>query len=134
MTGSLDRSLLGWLTASWIGFSVLPRYALEDGLLSGDWLAAGWIFDRDAAPGLIRASWHGKPWLWVAGDPFVAASIGLVVAMVGLFVFFPVGTVLTSAFSDNTGAFDPGLFLGKFGDGRIWALACLWSDRRCGVA
>lgn len=225
MTGSFDRTLLGWLAVGWIGFSVLPWYALEDGLLSGAWLAAGWIFDRDAAPALFQAGWHGKPWLWplagallvpvlalrrsgpterrgwisiaagvlglawlavqglsiahkgvmvawavplfperarqfglgvggalvaasflfllthgcalrgaVKGDSFVAASIGLVVAMVGLFVFFPVGTVLTSAFRDNAGAFDLGLFLGKFADGRIWQLECLWSDHRCGVA
>jgi iron(III) transport system permease protein len=225
LAGAIDRTLAGWLVVGWVGFAVLPWYALEDGLLAAGWLGTGWALDRDAAPGLFQAIWHGRPWLWplvgtllapllalhqvgprdrrgavliaagglglvwlaaqglaithkgvslawaapllpdrarqfglgaggalvaasllfllahgcalrgaVKGDSFVAASIALVVALVGLFVFFPVTTVLTSAFRDNAGAVDPWLFITKLGDGRIWDLACLWSDHRCGVA
>ncbi|WP_191061070.1 ABC transporter permease [Geminicoccus harenae] len=63
----------------------------------------------------------------VKGDRFVAGSIGLVVAVVGLFVFVPVGMILARAFV-------PDQFAGQFFDARIWGLACTYSTVRCGVA
>jgi iron(III) transport system permease protein len=223
--GRLDRVLLGWLLVGWVGFTVLPWYALEDGLFDPGWIAAGPVADRDTASALFQGLLHAKPWLlplllflalplvalrrdgdpdrrgaiaiaaglgglvwlaaqgfaidhrgptvaWLApllpararqfglgaggavvaagflflathglalrgaakGDTFVAGAIGLVVALTALFVFYPVATVLSSAFRDNAGAFAPTLFLVKFTDGRIWGLDCLWSEYRCGVA
>ena len=38
---------------------------------------------------------------FASGDAFVVGSIGLIVALIALFVFFPVGTILASAFLDN---------------------------------
>ncbi len=71
---------------------------------------------------------------WCRGDAFVVSSIGLVVALIAIFVFFPITTILASAFQDNAGRFAPGAFFAKFLDTSIWSLDCLTSNRRCGVA
>jgi iron(III) transport system permease protein len=56
------------------------------------------------------------------------------VALIAVFVFFPVSTILASAVQDNAGAFAPGEFLVKFTDRSIWGLDCVTSGLRCGVA
>jgi iron(III) transport system permease protein len=71
---------------------------------------------------------------WCRGDAFVTSSIGLVVALIIVFVFFPVSTILASAFADNDGNFAPLEFMTKFMDRSIWGLDCLSSNLRCGVA
>jgi len=71
---------------------------------------------------------------WCRGDAFVTSSIGVVVALIIVFVFFPVSTILASAFADNDGHFAPLEFLVKFTDRSIWGLDCLTGDLRCGVA
>jgi iron(III) transport system permease protein len=71
---------------------------------------------------------------WCRGDAFVTSSIGAVIALIVVFVFFPVSTVLASAFADNSGNFAPAEFITKFLDKSIWGLDCLSSDLRCGVA
>jgi iron(III) transport system permease protein len=71
---------------------------------------------------------------WCRGDAFVTSSIGVVIALIAVFVFFPVSTILASAFGDDKGNFAPSEFLVKFFDRSIWGLDCLWGDLRCGVA
>jgi len=71
---------------------------------------------------------------WCRGDAFVTSSIGLVFALIAAFVFFPVATILASAFQDETGNAAPSVFATKFFDRSIWGLDCLTSDLRCGVA
>ncbi|MHB2169418.1 ABC transporter permease [Alsobacter sp. R-9] len=71
---------------------------------------------------------------WCRGDVFVVTSIGVVVSLVALFVFFPISKVLISAVRDNDGSFVPGLFLTKLADRSIWGLDCLYGPLRCGVA
>jgi iron(III) transport system permease protein len=220
------RPLLLWLAVGWVGFSVLPWYGLDEGILSPAWLTDGWAGDDYYAPGLFQGLWHGKPWLlphgvflalpflalgfgatgrtaarillvagigglawWLAqgfaiglrgiqfgslqallgplevrqfgmgwgafltataflffltqglaargavkGDVFVAGSIGLVVASVAAFILYPTLAILASALQDNEGALAPGVFVAKFADPRIWSLACVSGDVRCGVA
>jgi len=60
------------------------------------------------------------------GDAFVVSAIGLVVATIAAFVFFPIFVMLRSAFE--------GSFLTSFLDRSIWGLDCLYSSLRCGVA
>ncbi|WP_035485744.1 ABC transporter permease [Geminicoccus roseus] len=219
-----DTTLIGWLLVGWCGFLLLPWYAQDDGFFALDWLNAGFLADRDYAPALVQALWHGRIWLlplvvplvlpllalspgatprrradwlilagvlglvwlavqgmavthrgpadWLAplvpersrqygvgagavlvalsflftltnglaargavkGDRFVAGSIGLVVAVVALFVFLPVGMVLVGALQDSEGAFAPAFFVAQFSDARIWGVACIYSELRCGVA
>jgi iron(III) transport system permease protein len=60
------------------------------------------------------------------GDAFVVSSIGLVVALIAAFVFYPIFVMLASAFE--------GSFVASFFDRAIWGLDCVTSSLRCGVA
>jgi iron(III) transport system permease protein len=68
------------------------------------------------------------------GDAFTVSSIGLIIALIAVFVFFPIVMVLLSAFHNNEGTFAPGDFVAKLFDQSIWGLDCLTSNLRCGVA
>jgi iron(III) transport system permease protein len=61
------------------------------------------------------------------GDAFVVGAIGLVVATIAAFVFFPIFVMLGSAF-------EGGNFLASFFERSIWGVDCLYSSVRCGVA
>ncbi|MBM3569303.1 MAG: iron ABC transporter permease [Alphaproteobacteria bacterium] len=56
-----------WLGLVALGLLVLPWYALQDGVWGLAWVGA-WS-GSDAAPALLQAMRHGKPWLW----PLLAA-------------------------------------------------------------
>ncbi len=68
------------------------------------------------------------------GDLFVVGSIALVVALIALFVFFPVATILSSAMQDNQSQWAPALFFEKLFDKSIWGLGCIAGGVSCGVA
>ena len=68
------------------------------------------------------------------GDAFVVSAIGLVVATIAAFVFFPIFVMLESAFRDNAGKIAPAAFFASFLDRSVWGLDCLTSSLRCGVA
>jgi iron(III) transport system permease protein len=70
----------------------------------------------------------------VNGDGFVVGAIGLVIALVALFIFYPVIHILLSAVQDKAGAWSPGALADRLFDDSIWSLACTWSGRSCGVA
>jgi len=69
----------------------------------------------------------------VNGDVFVVSSIGFVIAVVGLFVFFPIARMLLSAFITDDGSYSAQVFFEKFTDARLWGLGCL-AGGRCGAA
>jgi iron(III) transport system permease protein len=54
--------------------------------------------------------------------------------VIGLFVFFPVLTILSSALQDNQGQWAPALFVDKLFDKSIWGLGCVAGGVSCGVA
>jgi iron(III) transport system permease protein len=68
------------------------------------------------------------------GDRFVSGGIGVVIALVVVFVFYPVGRVLVGALEDSSGAFAPGEFWSKLASREVWGLGCLVSSAGCGVA
>ena len=68
------------------------------------------------------------------GDAFTASALGLILALVALFVFFPVATILASAVEDNSGRFAPAEFIAAFFDRSVWGLDCVYSEFSCGVA
>ena len=68
------------------------------------------------------------------GDAFVVGAIGLVVALITAFVFYPIFIMLESAFRDNAGDFAPAAFFASFLDNSVWGLDCIYSRLRCGVA
>nr|WP_316641888.1 iron ABC transporter permease [uncultured Roseateles sp.] len=74
------------------------------------------------------AAWRGA----CRGDVFVCGVIALLVALVGLFVMFPVLRVLAGAFEQD-GAFSLTALWSRTTDARIWSLGCV-SGLRCGVA
>jgi iron(III) transport system permease protein len=65
------------------------------------------------------------------GDAFVVSAIGVVVASIALFVFFPVATVLVRAASSEAGP-TIGAFWQRLSAPDIWSLGCLRAAR-CGV-
>ena len=70
----------------------------------------------------------------VNGDGFVVGSISLVIALVVVFILFPVIRILSSAFQDNDYNFVPFLFIEKLFGRDIWGLGCLTANVNCGVA
>ena len=70
----------------------------------------------------------------VNGDVFVVGSIGLIVAVVAIFIFFPVSRILISAIQDNEGVYSLTEFAAKLFSAKIWGLHCLEDSRGCGVA
>ena len=69
----------------------------------------------------------------VNGDVFVTAAIGGVIAVVSIFVFFPIAKMMLAAFATKDGGYSVIGFFPKLFDSRIWSLGCL-SGGRCGVA
>ena len=127
----------GWLVAQGLGIGLRG--------FTADWLTVlfGELEDRQFGMGygaLITAS----AFLFiftqgiaargaVNGDVFVTGAIGGVVAVVTIFVFFPITKMLQAAFAVDGGGYSVLGFFPKFFDYRIWGLGCL-SGGRCGVA
>ncbi|MDQ0323410.1 iron(III) transport system permease protein [Pararhizobium capsulatum DSM 1112] len=68
------------------------------------------------------------------GDAFVVTSITMLIVLVTIFVFYPVGSMLVGAFQDFDGSFNPDGFTRNIQDNSIWSLGCLGGGERCGVA
>lgn len=68
------------------------------------------------------------------GDAFVVGAISLLVFLVAVFVFYPVGSMLVGAFQDFDGSFNPDGFTRNIVDPSIWSLDCVVGGARCGVA
>ncbi len=69
-----------------------------------------------------------------SGDRFVAASVMLVVAAIGLFTVWPVATMLAQMFAHEPGQTLAAAFAERLSQSKIWALSCLFSRGSCGVA
>ncbi len=222
----MNRTVALWLAVGWLGFAILPWYAIEDGFWVFEWLLDGYPLDSDYAPGVLQAVVDDKIWLapislflllplglfgrarndpffanlllisgigglayvglqgftigidgWefstleqlfgplgqrqfglgygalltsaaflffltqgiaargaINGDVFVVGSIGLVIALVGIFILFPVIQILLSALKNDAGLYEPSAFVVKFFDKKIWGLGCLSSNVSCGAA
>ena len=70
----------------------------------------------------------------INGDVFVVSAISLIIAIVTIFVFFPIAKMLIAAFITEDGSYSFSIFTDKFFDDRIWGLNCLTTGRKCGVA
>ncbi len=135
------------ILAGGFGFSWLVAQGLGIGLrgFNADWLTAlfGPLEDRQFGMGygaMITAS--AFLFLFtqgiaargaVNGDVFVTAAIGGVIAVVTIFVFFPIAKMLLAAFATDDGGYSILGFFPKLFDYRIWGLGCL-TGGRCGVA
>ena len=137
-----------WLT----GGALLGLLGL---LLSGFAIGAtGWSFDvLEQALGTLPTGQYGMGWgaalvllallvllgAGVArlgafrGDVFVAASVVLCLALLALFVVYPVLRSLASAWVDDMGGHAWNNLLERLATERVWSLGCL-AGNRCGVA
>ena len=68
------------------------------------------------------------------GDAFVACSVVGIALVVALFTFFPVLSILLSAFEDADGALSVSAFARRMFTAKIWGLACIGGGGKCGVA
>ena len=96
--------------------------------------AMGWGAALFAASNLMLAALALARRGWCRGDFFVLGALALVIALILLFVGFPVASILASAAQDNDGHLAPLLFAGKLFSHAIWGLDCLGGARACGVA
>ena len=67
------------------------------------------------------------------GDRFAASAVVMIVALLGLFVFFPIFKLAMAAFIGPDGKLALGAFLNRLFAPEIWRLDCLTGGRRCGV-
>jgi iron(III) transport system permease protein len=71
---------------------------------------------------------------YFVGDVTVSTIVVVIAALLGLFVFFPVGKSLLAALLDNQGRFAPALAVERLLSPDIWGLGCLGGGTHCGVA
>ncbi|WP_137112606.1 iron ABC transporter permease [Rhodobacter sp. SY28-1] len=135
------------IAAGGFGFAWLVAQGLGIGLrgFTAEWLTTlfGTLDDRQFGMGygaMVTASaflflfTHGIAARGaINGDVFVTSAIGGVIAVVTIFVFFPITKMLLAAFATDDGGYSVLGFFPKFFDDRIWGLDCL-SGGRCGVA
>jgi len=70
----------------------------------------------------------------INGDTFVVGAVGFIIAIVSVFIFFPILEMLSSAIRDDDGLLSLSIFFSKFTHSKIWSLGCLSGERSCGVA
>jgi iron(III) transport system permease protein len=68
------------------------------------------------------------------GDAFVVSAIAMLIILVAVFVFYPVGSMFVGAFQTFDGSFNPDGFITNIQDPSVWSLSCLVGGDRCGVA
>lgn len=117
--GGIAYLLVLGFAPAWLGLG--PQVGLGYGALLA---AAGFLFLLTGGAALLGAC---------RGDLFVSGMIGLIIALISLFVIMPVGHILAKAFVDAEGVAGIASFFGRMTDPRVWGLNCL-SGGRCGVA
>ncbi|WP_064692872.1 ABC transporter permease [Rhizobium aegyptiacum] len=68
------------------------------------------------------------------GDAFVVSAIALLVFLVTVFVFYPIGSMFVGSVQDFDGSFNADNFIRNIQDPSIWSLNCVIGAGRCGVA
>ena len=68
------------------------------------------------------------------GDAFVIGSITMLIFLVAIFVFYPVGSMFVGAFQSIDGSFDATGFITNIQDPSVWSLRCIVGGDSCGVA
>ena len=144
--GTATGSALIWIGFAGLVFFFAQGFAVT---LKGQgipWLAALLGGAGAAQPGmgfgafltvlsLLLLLCHGLAYRGVCrGDIFTTSSIGIVIMLIGLFIFLPVSTILQSALVDSDGGLALGEFVERFLSPTIWGLGCLTANTNCGVA
>lgn len=117
--------LKGWSLAwinDWLGESGQRQFGMGYGALVA---GAGFLFLLTRGLALRGV---------VAGDSFVAGSLGLIIALTLLFIGLPVLQMLVIPFKTDEGAWSLAPFISRLVDPKIWRLGCLYGGASCGVA
>ena len=112
----------GW---TWLGVVFGPLSTRQFGLGWGATLVGG-AFLFFVTSGVAR---RGA----MRGDEFVTGAIGLVVATVALFVFWPVAEVLFEAALTADGHYAISPLADRLSTSTLWGLGCFQGQRSCGV-
>ena len=67
-------------------------------------------------------------------DVFVIGLIGTIVALVAVFVFFPIAHVLVTAFETSDGGYGASRFFSRYFSVEVWGLDCVTGQGSCGPA
>ena len=110
-----------WLN-DWLGESEQRQFGMGYGALV---VGAGFLFLLTRGLALRGL---------VAGDAFVAGSLGLVIALTLLFIGLPVLQMLVIPFRAEGGGWSVAPFVSRLIDPKIWRLSCLSTGAGCGVA
>ena len=71
---------------------------------------------------------------WVRGDAFVAGSIGLAVALVGVFTLYPISRLIIRAFLDQNGNLSLAALFARFANSRVWGVGgVVWNTLQLGL-
>jgi iron(III) transport system permease protein len=122
------------------GFAIGPAGWSLDALAHGWGPLAGRQYGMGAGACLVAVAFAMIASLGLAGrgyfkgDAFVAGAVVAIGALIAVFTFFPVLTILIQAVQNNDGAFSPSAFLARLTTEKIWGLSCLVGVTRCGVA
>jgi iron(III) transport system permease protein len=68
------------------------------------------------------------------GDAFVVSAISLLIFLVAVFVFYPIGSMFVGSVQEFDGSFNADNFIRNMQDPSIWSLNCVIGAGRCGVA
>lgn len=112
----------GW---AWLGVVFGPLSTRQFGMGWGAALVGG-AFLFFVTSGVAR---RGA----MRGDEFVTGAIGLVVATVALFVFWPVAEVLFEAALTADGHYAISPLADRLSTSTLWSLGCFQGQRSCGV-
>ncbi|HEX7649943.1 MAG TPA: iron ABC transporter permease [Noviherbaspirillum sp.] len=121
--GMIAVGIAGLLVMGWIGWGAARPFAgLGYGALLTGLCFLFLVTTGAAACGVCR------------GDAFVAGTIGLIIALISMFVLYPVLVILASAFQGDGGELTMALLAERFSDNSIWSLRCMSGGHNCGVA
>lgn len=138
------QALLG-IGAAGLGYLVLQGYALglqgwSFGFLNNLFgetehrqFGMGYGALMCGAAFLLMLTWGLSASGRIVQDPFVAGTLGAIVALVGLFVLLPVTQMLFAGLRSEDGS-ALAAFLDRLADPKLWRLGCLSGSGQCGVA
>ena len=110
-----------------LGYFFVQGFAFAQPGMGAGACVVGSAFAMLLAKGLAE---HG----YLRGDPFVAGGVIAVTALVAVFTFYPVVTILISAIEDDKGGLSPSAFAGRLLTTKVWGAGCVAGGTRCGVA
>jgi iron(III) transport system permease protein len=145
-----DPALRGWLltTAGACGLGYLALEGLAIGMTGWTWAISETLFGQlsDGQPS-IGAGAVLTAFVFVLifsfgmaergvmrSDAFVVATVSLLIFLVAVFVFYPIGSMFIGAFQDFDGSLNVSGFTRNFVQESIWSLDCVVGGARCGIA